>query len=227
MRIVTWNCGMALARKAPDLMALKADIAVIQECSRKSVDVLHAQGFSGLWFGANPNKGVAVFGWGEWTLEMLDEPFGKWVIPVRVHGVTVDFNLLAIWALSSRDQACRQLHRGGPPMSRGTKRLVRQGARCRRWRLKQQFPMGCGTARTKSYRSGPFIRESRFDQRVPHALSREARGRNAPNLLFLSPSGQAVPHRLRFCPKRLEVKIGQSRVVPKVDTSQRPRSVGG
>ena len=60
LRIVTWNCGMALARKAPSLLALNPDIAVVQECSKKSVDVLHGHGLSGLWFGANPNKGLAV-----------------------------------------------------------------------------------------------------------------------------------------------------------------------
>jgi len=52
---------MALARKAPSLLALKPDIAVVQECSKKSVDDLQSHGFSGLWFGANLNKGLAVF----------------------------------------------------------------------------------------------------------------------------------------------------------------------
>ena len=56
VRIVTWNCGIALARKAPSLLGLHPDIAVVQECSKKSVDVLHSHGFSGLWFGATPNK---------------------------------------------------------------------------------------------------------------------------------------------------------------------------
>jgi hypothetical protein len=50
VRIATWNCGMALARKAPSLLTLRPDIAVIQECSKKSVDVLHGHGLSGLWF---------------------------------------------------------------------------------------------------------------------------------------------------------------------------------
>jgi hypothetical protein len=53
LRIVTWNCGMALARKAPSLLALHPDIAVVQECSKKSPDVLNSLGFSGLWFGTN------------------------------------------------------------------------------------------------------------------------------------------------------------------------------
>lgn len=88
---------MALARKAPSLLALNPDIAVIQECSKKSVDVLHSHGFSGLWFGANPNKGLAVFCGKEFTLQAGAAVFGKWVVPVRVHG-TADFNLLAIWA---------------------------------------------------------------------------------------------------------------------------------
>jgi len=52
---------MALARKAPSLLALNPDIEIVQECSKNSVDDLHSHGLSGLWFGSNPNKGVAVF----------------------------------------------------------------------------------------------------------------------------------------------------------------------
>jgi len=78
-------------------MALHPDIAVVQECSKKSVDDLRSHGLSGLWFGANPNKGLAVFCRRGLRLQAVDKPFGKWVVPVRVHG-SVDFNLLAIWA---------------------------------------------------------------------------------------------------------------------------------
>jgi exodeoxyribonuclease-3 len=98
LRIVTWNCGMALARKAPSLLALKPDIAVVQECSKNSVDILHNLGLSGLWFGANLNKGLAVFCSKGFSLQAVGKPFGKWVVPVRVHGAEVDFNLLAVWA---------------------------------------------------------------------------------------------------------------------------------
>ena len=88
---------MALARKAPSLLALNPDIAVVQECSKKSADALHDQGLSGLWFGTNPNKGLAVFCRTGFALQAVGKPFGKWVVPVRVHGA-LDFNLLAIWA---------------------------------------------------------------------------------------------------------------------------------
>jgi endonuclease/exonuclease/phosphatase family protein len=114
LRIITWNCGMALARKAPSLLALNPDIAVVQECSKNSVDNLYSQGLSGLWFGSNPNKGAAVFCSKTLTLQSADELFGKWVIPVRVHG-PVDFNLLAIWACpvgtKRADNYIGQVHR--------------------------------------------------------------------------------------------------------------------
>jgi hypothetical protein len=57
VRIVTWKCGMALARKVPSLLALNPDIAVVQECSKKSLDVLQGDGLFGLWFGAQSEQG--------------------------------------------------------------------------------------------------------------------------------------------------------------------------
>ena len=97
MRIVTWNCGMAFARKAPSLLALRPDVAIIQECSKASQAIFSGYGLSGLWFGANPNKGLAVFCSKQWMLEVVDRVFGKWVVPIRVSG-EVNFNLLAVWA---------------------------------------------------------------------------------------------------------------------------------
>jgi exodeoxyribonuclease III len=88
---------MALLRKAPSSLALKPDIAVVQECSEKSVDDLRGHGLAGLWFGANVNKGLAVLCGKRWNPEVVDEPFGKWVVPVRIHGAA-DFHLLAVWA---------------------------------------------------------------------------------------------------------------------------------
>lgn len=89
---------MALARKAPSLLALSPDIAVVQECAKESVFTLSTLGFSGVWFGANPNKGLAVFCSKEFTVQAVGKPFGKWVVPVRIHGEVVDFSLLAVWA---------------------------------------------------------------------------------------------------------------------------------
>jgi hypothetical protein len=39
MRIVVWNCKMALARKRQRLYDFLPNIAVIPECAKKSVDL--------------------------------------------------------------------------------------------------------------------------------------------------------------------------------------------
>jgi hypothetical protein len=88
---------------------------IVQKCPKKSVDVLHGHGLSGLWFGANPNKGLAVFCSAQFKVKAVDKLFGKWVVPVRVHGAVVDFNLLAIWACPVRtrraDNYIGEVHR--------------------------------------------------------------------------------------------------------------------
>ena len=37
MRLVAWNCNMALHRKLDPLLALKADIVVLSECARPEI----------------------------------------------------------------------------------------------------------------------------------------------------------------------------------------------
>ena len=65
MRIVAWNCNMALDRKVEALLDLRPDIAVISECARPELlrtrsrrDWLPAHA---VWIGRNPHKGLAVF----------------------------------------------------------------------------------------------------------------------------------------------------------------------
>ena len=41
-------------------MSLSPDLAVVQECRERDVAKLSANGFSFVWAGANPHKGVAV-----------------------------------------------------------------------------------------------------------------------------------------------------------------------
>ena len=56
MRLVTWNAGRGkLAKKAPLLAALGAEVAVIPEIAKPELinDCC-------LWFGTNPNQGIAI-----------------------------------------------------------------------------------------------------------------------------------------------------------------------
>src|SRR5687767_14040011 len=64
MRIVAWNCNMALERKVETLLDLRPHIAVISECaqpeilrSRSRADWLQADP---VWIGRKPHKGLAV-----------------------------------------------------------------------------------------------------------------------------------------------------------------------
>lgn len=107
MRIVAWNCRMALAKKRDLLYKLRPDIAVISECSQDSMLVCKQDGFESRWWGENKNKGLGVLAQKPWSLECVGKPGlqlrQRWIAPVRVHGPT-DFLLLAVWAGRVRDR---------------------------------------------------------------------------------------------------------------------------
>jgi exodeoxyribonuclease III len=88
---------MAFARKARYLFALSPDIAIVPECSKSALLEVHQYGYSGLWVGSNPQKGLAVFCRNDWTAVASDEPLAKWVTTIRVKGPT-RFNLMGVWA---------------------------------------------------------------------------------------------------------------------------------
>ncbi len=97
MRIATWNCQMGLHKKMDALLALDLDVAVVPECSEKSVIAFRQRGLSALWFGSNPNKGVGILCRQKWTIRALPQPEQKWIVPVEVNSPT-PFILIAVWA---------------------------------------------------------------------------------------------------------------------------------
>jgi exodeoxyribonuclease-3 len=103
MRLVAWNCNMALDRKFAALRSLRPDVAVISECAsperlRPKLD-LARRGVDLLWVGRNPHKGLAVLGFKGNRVRLLPghDPGLEFIAPVRVDG-PVPFNLLAVWA---------------------------------------------------------------------------------------------------------------------------------
>lgn len=102
MRLVSWNCNMALPRKWAALRALKPDVAVIQECASPDRLGAHLDGLASdrcLWTGDNPNKGLGVFAFGDvglepWPVSMAGADY---FLPVRLTG-PVEASLLAVWA---------------------------------------------------------------------------------------------------------------------------------
>jgi len=107
MRIVAWNCNMALHKKYERPLSLRPDIAVIPECADGALIAERAPGFSPSWSdwigGSNRNKGLAVFTFGAFhgirsPIYQEDCPF---FAPIRIEG-PARFNLLGVWACHHR-----------------------------------------------------------------------------------------------------------------------------
>lgn len=118
MRLVTWNCNMALHRKFEALQRLEPDIAVICECAEPGR--LRARGdlggFEGdpVWIGQNPNKGLAVFAFNGYAARLADPffPTLRYVAPLHIGG-PASCNLLAVWAQNASAGLTRK-HQAGP-----------------------------------------------------------------------------------------------------------------
>jgi exodeoxyribonuclease-3 len=105
MKLVTWNCAMALHKKHEKLLTLGADILVIQECSRKFIrQIDRTEGWSSAWFGRNPNKGLAVIVKAPWTIREARALKPKWIAKLTIDG-PVPLELFPVWACTSNRRA--------------------------------------------------------------------------------------------------------------------------
>jgi hypothetical protein len=119
MRLVAWNCNMALHRKLAALMALKPDVAVLSECASPArlTERLGPGAFDcdPVWIGANRDKGLAVLGFNGYRARLADDAYRKslrFIAPVRIEG-PLRFNLLAVWAQNFSD-GIRRKRQPGP-----------------------------------------------------------------------------------------------------------------
>ncbi len=105
MRLVAWNCNMALHRKMDALLELEPDVAVVSECARPErlrQKLPDADVIGGItWVGRNPNKGLAIITFNGYSAGLMDQydPDLEWVAPVHIEG-EISFTLLAVWALN-------------------------------------------------------------------------------------------------------------------------------
>ena len=111
MRIVTWNaCRGQFDKKVPFLDHLVADIAVIQEIARPKTSLDNV-----LWFGDNPNQGMAVVAKNDYQLTPLPtiSEAPPYVIPIQVSGPQT-FILFAVCTMGTKPYpyvrgACRAI----------------------------------------------------------------------------------------------------------------------
>ena len=106
MRLVTWNCRMALQRKLPFLLSLDPDIAVLPEAgdlSHLPLTIDDRRASTSLWTGRNPRKGLGVIAREPFQIELASSVDDRleWILPIRVTG-PVDFTLIAVWAMNHR-----------------------------------------------------------------------------------------------------------------------------
>ena len=100
MRIVSWNCNNKFREKYKEVLALKADVYVIDECEdpAQCEDVHYRELMrNGYWVGDLPYKGLAVFSTSpDIRLEKLDWPGRdkKLFLPVRINDAVT---LLGVW----------------------------------------------------------------------------------------------------------------------------------
>ena len=108
MRLAVWNANMAVHRKLDVLLdRLRPDVAVVPECADPSTLEARYSGdppwSSMCWAGRNATKGLAVFGFGDYSVSANDaiREDLEWIIPVDVAG-PVTFALLAVWSMNQR-----------------------------------------------------------------------------------------------------------------------------
>ena len=106
LRIVTWNCNMALRHKFEALLSLRPDVAVIQECA--APDGAAGRGWRAAcrdadWIGFNAQKGLGIFTFGGLTLRRHPSYAERLslYLPVEIDG-PCRFNLLGVWVADAR-----------------------------------------------------------------------------------------------------------------------------
>jgi exodeoxyribonuclease-3 len=117
MRIVAWNCNMALDRKFGALLRLRPDIAIISECAEPGR--LFAKGGAErlscdpVWIGRNPHKGLAVLGFNGYAVTLAEgfQASLRYIAPVKVSGA-ITCNLLAAWAQNASAGLTRKRQSG-------------------------------------------------------------------------------------------------------------------
>ncbi len=107
MKIIEWNCQGAFRKKYGRLLPEQADILVISECEAEAklkFGDLTPKPNDFFWYGDSPNKGVGIFSYTDYKLELLPcfNPKYRYIIPLKVTGKESSFLLLAIWAMGNQ-----------------------------------------------------------------------------------------------------------------------------
>ncbi|MFK7771880.1 MAG: hypothetical protein AB8F94_07060 [Saprospiraceae bacterium] len=105
MRILSWNCNMAFRSKIEITKQWNPDLLIIQECEslekfRKSNLDFDEDNF--LWFGDNPNKGLAIISTNkniQLKTSSIEVENNRWFIPIETSN---NLKFVAVWSMNKR-----------------------------------------------------------------------------------------------------------------------------
>lgn len=110
MKIIEWNCQGAFRKKHDRILAMRPDIVVVSECESKEklkFGELTPKPKDFYWYGESANKGIGIFSYSEYKIELLPcfNPKYRYVIPLNIKGKDKSFFLFAIWAMDNKENS--------------------------------------------------------------------------------------------------------------------------
>lgn len=103
LRVITWNCNMAFRKKIKFIENYTPDIMIVPECEhpdKLKFDLDTKQPTDIFWYGTNLHKGLAVFSFTDFKINLLDyhkEEF-RMVLPLQIKNEKATYTVFAIWA---------------------------------------------------------------------------------------------------------------------------------
>lgn len=109
MKIISWNCNGAFRKKNEKILGYKPDLIVVSECEnpeRMLFNKLTPKPNDHFWIGDLAFKGIGVFSYSHYKIELLDNfnPKFRYVIPLKITGHSDSFVLFAIWAMDNKQE---------------------------------------------------------------------------------------------------------------------------
>lgn len=102
---------MAFRKKAEFILTEQPDILIIQECENPDKLIFQNEVIKPsdlFWYGKNPNKGIGVFSYSDFKIELLSihNPDFRYVLPLSVSNDKINFIIIAIWAQKPEKNNC-------------------------------------------------------------------------------------------------------------------------
>ncbi|MBK9015033.1 MAG: endonuclease/exonuclease/phosphatase family protein [Saprospiraceae bacterium] len=105
MKVITWNCNMAFRKKSKFIDEFEPDILIVPECEHPEKIKFERQPNDVFWYGQNKNKGLAVFSFTNFKINLLDfhEENYRMILPLNFSTPTNIFTVFAVWAYNPKD----------------------------------------------------------------------------------------------------------------------------